>query len=107
MSSAASKTQSQPQFSLRYLFGLTTGMGILCGAALAWAAYLRRLESDSGHISLEMMHLTIALIMLLVTVVIGILIGLPLWLVVGWQRLRAANSATQKNRQAPLVAKEL
>jgi hypothetical protein len=76
------------QFSLRYLIALVTGAALACGAAVAWVAYVRHVEAETGYIPLGVAHLSVLLAVFLGTVIVGLTVTVPLCFLLAWSRRR-------------------
>jgi hypothetical protein len=75
-----------PQFGLKHLMLSVTAICVLCGAGLAWAAYLRELAGEKGYVPLGTMHFTVLMIVLAGMALFGLLVAIPLWVLAWWRR---------------------
>jgi uncharacterized membrane protein YhaH (DUF805 family) len=75
MNNGAAMPDSRFQFSLRQLFWWVTAVSIVCGLALARIDYLRYVEARDGSIPPETIGPSLFLAFLVLTTLVGLIVG--------------------------------
>ena len=82
---------SRFQFGLRHLFVWITAVAVVCGLALAWTDHLRYVEAKDGLIPPQTVGLSMLLAFVLLTALLGLIVGPPLCLLLSFVHSRRHN----------------
>src|SRR5262245_37767940 len=93
MDGAGATPDSRFQFSLGQLFVWVTSVAIVCALGLARINYLRQLEAASGSIPAETVSFSLFVAFLVLTSLLGLLVGPPLCLLLAFVRSRRARTS--------------
>ena len=97
MNDRATTPASYFQFSLRQLFLWITVVAAVCGPGLARFDYLPHVEAKNGSIPPETVSVSLFLAFLLVTTLLGLMIGPPFCVLLALLRSRRPDATCEKS----------